>query len=219
MQVLHIISNKDNSGGTVAAMNLHYALLSAGVKSSVLSSEALEGNETGGGYRKYGGIIGRLQNLSLRLENKLAKPGWVNPLDKVVTPKVLKNFEGVVHLHVTHVAQISFNLLKSLGRNNKVVWTLHDMWPLTAKCIHPIDCKKYLSTCHNCPKLKEYPKLNWDNTPFLHAAKKAFITKYKVQFIAPASWIMQETEVYINSLNAVISVIPHGIDSLIFLNL
>lgn len=216
LQVLHIISNKDNSGGTVAAMNLHYALTSAGVKSSVLSNAALEGYERGGGYRKYGGIIGRLQSFFLGLENKLAKPGWVNPLDKVVSPKVLKNFKGVVHIHVTHVAQISFGLLRQLCCDNKVVWTLHDMWPLTAKCIHPIDCKKYLSACHSCPKLNEYPKLNWDNTPYLHAAKQVFIRKNKVQFIAPSNWIIKENNAYINSLNGSISVIPHGIDTNIF---
>ncbi|WP_316736068.1 glycosyltransferase [Pedobacter aquatilis] len=209
IQVLHIISNKDNSGGTIAALNLHYALQQNGIESAVLSSNELEGSEYGKGYRRFGGVMGRIQQGFLKLENILAKPGWVNPLDNFLSPNVLNDYTGIVHIHVTHVAQISFELLNKLANNNKVFWTLHDLWPLTGKCIHPINCDKYLSNCHHCPKLQEYPILKWDNTPNLHKQKMNFIKKHKIHFISPSKWIIQENEQYIHNLDGKISTIPH----------
>jgi len=213
MQVLHIISNKDNSGGTIAALNLHYALLNNGIRSAVLSSGELEGFEQGKGYRRFGGIIGRVQQGFLNLENLFAKPGWINPVDKFVVPDILGNYSGVVHIHVTHVAQISFDLIGQLAEDNKILWTLHDLWPLTGKCIHPIECSKYLTNCHQCPRLLEYPKLKWDNTAYLHQQKKNFITQHKIHFIAPSKWIKNENEAYLNNLNGKISTIPHALNS------
>jgi len=212
IQVLHIISNKDNSGGTIAALNLHYALQQNGIKSTVLSSDELEGSEHGKGYRRFGGVVGRIQQGILKVENLFARPGWINPIDKFVSPDILDNYSGVVHIHITHVAQISFDLLGKLAKDNKVFWTLHDLWPLTAKCIHPIDCDKYLENCHQCPKLREYPLLEWDNTPYLHEQKKNFIIRHKIHFISPSKWITKENEQYIHNLNGKISTIPHAVN-------
>jgi len=211
-QVLHIISNKDNSGGTIAALNLHYALQHNGIKSSVLSSDELEGSEHGNGYRRFGGVVGRIQQELLKVENLFARPGWINSIDRLVSPDILKNYSGIVHIHVTHVAQISFDLINRLAKGNKVIWTLHDLWPLTAKCIHPINCDKYLKNCYQCPKLQEYPVLKWDNTPYLHGQKKNFIRQHKIHFISPSKWITKENEQYIHNLGGTISTIPHAVN-------
>ena len=211
-QVLHIISNKDNSGGTIAALNLHYALQQNGIQSATLSSDELEGSEQGKGYRRFGGAVGRIQQGFLKLENLLARPGWINPMDRLVYPSILKNYSGIVHIHVTHVAQISFDLISKLAKGNKVFWTLHDLWPLTAKCIHPIDCNKYKSNCHHCPKLQEYPSLQWDNTPHLHRQKMNFVKQHKIHFISPSKWITKENEQYIHNIDGKISTIPHAVD-------
>ena len=216
MQVLHIISNKDNSGGTIAALGLHRALQQHGLDSSVLSTGALEGAINGKGYRRFGGISGRVQQFFLRLEKQLARPGWFNPMDKLLTETVLQSYTGIVHIHVTHVAQISFELLSQLASGNKVFWTLHDLWPLTGKCIHPVECQKYLTNCFQCPKLEEYPKLTFDNSPFLHQKKKNFITQHKIHFISPSKWITDETKKYINHIQGNISTIPHAINTEIF---
>lgn len=216
MQVLHLISNSDNSGGTIAALNLHHSLLNAGYQSSVLSTDSLSGKLNGKGYRRFGGITGRIQQGFLKLENILARPGFINPTDQLIVQKELKKFGGTIHLHVTHVAQISFDLLSWLSHHNRVFWTLHDLWPLTAKCIHPTYCKKWMERCSNCPKLNEYPVLRWDNTPYLHRKKQAFIREHRVHFIAPSQWITDETAFTINELGGQVTTIPHAIDQTVF---
>lgn len=216
MKVLHLISNRDNSGGTIAALNLHHALINIGYDSTVLSSDRLFGSLNGNGYRKFGGIIGRIQQAFLKLEDQLAKPGFINPMDKWILKKTLSKFDGIIHIHVTHVAQTSFDLLQWLSKDNSVFWTLHDLWPLTAKCIHPTYCNKWLEKCYDCPKLEEYPKLKWDNTPFLYEQKHKFIQANKIHFISPSQWINGMCKNKIDELGGRISTIPHGINSEIF---
>lgn len=216
MEVLHLISNRDNSGGSTAAINLHNALLKQGYKSSVLSSGQLFGYRNGNGYRHFGGLTGRLQQAFLKLENMLAKPGHLNPIDKLLVKKELQNYNGIIHLHVTHVAQVSFKMIEWLCKGKKVFWTLHDLWPITGKCIHPTYCKNWLESCNNCPKLNEYPILNWDNTTYLQESKNAFIKQHRVHFISPSHWINESISEKINGLNGKITHIPHSIDTKIF---
>ncbi len=214
--VLHLISNRDTSGGTIAATNLHHALLRENYKSILLSTDSMTGTISGKGYRKFGGITGRLQQALLKLENLLAKPGLINPIDKLVVEKGLENFDGVLHIHVTHVAQSAFSMMNWLGKNRKVFWTLHDLWPLTAKCIQPTYCNKWETGCHTCPKLDEYPILKWDNTPNLYSYKWKFIKKHHVHFISPANWIKNQTCMKINDGGGTISTIHHGINTSVF---
>jgi glycosyltransferase involved in cell wall biosynthesis len=216
VQVLHIISNRDNSGGTIAAMNLHHALLEAGYQSSILSTDKLTGSLTGKGYRRFGGVIGRIQQFFLKAEDSLARPGFINPTDKLVVDKALRDYNGIVHIHVTHVSQISFDLLNWLSYKHKVFWTLHDLWPLTAKCIHPTYCQKWHTGCYNCPKLSEYPSLKWDNTPYLYQQKQEFISRNAIHFIAPSEWINDLAHTLVTKLGSKISTIPHSIDNAVF---
>ncbi|RDC56220.1 glycosyltransferase [Pedobacter chinensis] len=216
MPVLHLISNLDNSGGTIAALNLHKALINVGYDSAVLSTNKLAGVLYGNGYRKFGGISGRIQQAFLKLENLLAQPGFINPVDKWLVKNELEKYNGIIHIHVTHVAQTSFKLINWLAKDKKVFWTLHDLWPLTAKCIHPTYCNKWQKGCYNCPKLEEYPKLNWDNTPNLYKHKWNFIINNQIHFIAPSNWINELTSEKIIKNGSKISTIYHGIDNAIF---
>ncbi|WP_443944223.1 glycosyltransferase [Pedobacter sp. AW1-32] len=211
-EVIHLISNRDNSGGSIAAVNLHTELLKQGYNSSILSTDELGGKRSDVGYRRFGGLTGRLQQSFLQLENILAKPGLINPMDSLLAPANLDDFAGILHIHVTHVAQISYQLISRLARNNTVFWTLHDLWPLTGKCIYPTYCHKYLETCQNCPKLAEYPRLKWDTTTNLHHFKKRFITRHKINFISPSKWIEQENFQYISSLGGTIQTVVHGVN-------
>lgn len=216
MQVLHLISNRDNSGGSIAAKNLHEALLKEKYHSELLSTDQLAGDKIEPGYRRFGGITGRIQQAFLKLESMLSLPGQINPIDKWLMQKELKGFNGVLHIHVTHVAQISFDLINWLAEGNKVFWTLHDLWPLTGKCIHPTYCQKWLQLCNNCPKCEEYPLLKRDSTPFLHRKKNEFINRNKVHFISPSYWIDKLAKNHIMLYGGNLSTIPHSINTEIF---
>lgn len=60
----------------------------------------------------------------------------------------------VVHLNWINQGMMSLaSVAQLLKAGKKVVWTLHDMWPLTGICHHAEDCRGWLASCGNCPKL------------------------------------------------------------------
>lgn len=67
----------------------------------------------------------------------------------------------IVHLHNIHGYWINvpelFGWLKKIDA--RIVWTLHDCWPLTGHCAHflPYNCEKWKTGCHDCPALRSYP--------------------------------------------------------------
>ncbi len=70
----------------------------------------------------------------------------------------IKNCD-VVHLHNIHGYYIDYvKLFKLLKKyNKKIVWTLHDMWPITGRCGYSFGCNKWKDSCGKCKNKKAYP--------------------------------------------------------------
>lgn len=65
--------------------------------------------------------------------------------------QVGKRKPDIIHLHNIH-ERMSFALVERLPRETPLVWTLHDMWPLTGGCIYSYACDRYVSGCSgDCP--------------------------------------------------------------------
>lgn len=59
----------------------------------------------------------------------------------------------VVYLHWINNF-LGFDDVDQLLRTKKrIVWYMHDMWPMTGGCHHAISCKNYLKDCKNCLQL------------------------------------------------------------------
>jgi len=97
-----------------------------------------------------------------------------------------------IRCDIAHIHWISngFPGLKSLHRLNvPIVWTFHDVWPITAGCHCDLGCKKWLSGCLACPQLGN-PALgiDWAHRIFLRKLKR--IAKIKnLEIIAPSAWL------------------------------
>lgn len=60
----------------------------------------------------------------------------------------------VIHLHWINQGMLSLkDIQKIIDSGKPVVWTMHDMWPITGICHHAQDCTKYQTQCHTCPLL------------------------------------------------------------------
>lgn len=46
-----------------------------------------------------------------------------------------------------------------LKHKKKVVWFLHDMWPMTGGCHHSLGCSGYTNKCADCPQLRFFKSL------------------------------------------------------------
>jgi len=101
----------------------------------------------------------------------------------------------VVHLHNIHGYYINVELLfRYLSAEKKrVVWTLHDCWPLTGHCAYfdYVGCEKWKIGCHDCEQKSEYPKsILFDNSTLNFMKKKSLFTSVDdLTLITPSKWL------------------------------
>lgn len=129
----------------------------------------------------------------------------------------------VVHLHNLHGDYFNYHLLPTMSSNKGVVWTLHDMWPLTGHCAYAYDCERWKSECHDCPLLKapkrrlvEPPPKKRDRTRQIFRDKRRLYEKTELHIATPSRWLYGLVQESILAEAASIQFIPNGIDLNVF---
>jgi glycosyltransferase involved in cell wall biosynthesis len=75
-----------------------------------------------------------------------------------IYPSRLNDFgpiPDIVNLHLVFRWLDLPSFLSSIPEGLPVVWSLHDLHPVTGGCIHPHDCQRFTNHCHDCPNLKK----------------------------------------------------------------
>jgi len=121
----------------------------------------------------------------------------------------------LVHLHNVHGDYFSYLALPSLSHVKHVVWSLHDMHPITGHCSYSLACSKWESQCGNCPDLTIYPALKKDTTKFIHHTKKISYGKSKLHVVALSNWMLKQLQTSILNDQA-LHLIYNGIDTSVF---
>lgn len=149
-------------------------------------------------YEKYALKIGN--NLSVRLHAIYARifdaSGYGSYLATKRLIRWIKKYDpDVIHLHNLHGYYLNlpllFNYLKGCGK--RVVWTLHDCWPITGHCCYFDYCKcmKWKSCCGHCPQKREYPQsLLLDRSLNNLSDKKQLFTGIaNMTLVTPSKWL------------------------------
>lgn len=141
---------------------------------------------------------------------------------KSATKKFVKFIQeynpDVIHLHNIHGYylnyKILFNFLKTY--TGKIIWTMHDLWPITGHCACSFDCLKWQTGCEKCPFKKDYPSAILDNSKNNYALKKQLFTSLKnLTIVTPSKWLAGEfKKSFLNKFE--IKVINNGIDLSVF---
>ena len=120
----------------------------------------------------------------------------------------------IVHLHNIHGYYFSLFNFPLVLKNIPIVWTLHDTWAFTGKCVYAYDCGRYQTTCGECKRLKDYPRMLWDNTRFMQSLKKKMYSKAnKIAFVTPSKWLKEIAEKSSILKGYRIEHIPNGVDT------
>lgn len=149
-------------------------------------------------YEKYAVKIGN--NLSVRLHAIYARvfdaSGYGSYLATKRLIRWIKKYDpDVIHLHNLHGYYLNlpllFNYLKGCGK--RVVWTLHDCWPITGHCCYFDYCKcmKWKSCCGHCPQKREYPQSLLLDRSFnnLSNKKQLFTGIANMTLVTPSKWL------------------------------
>ena len=106
----------------------------------------------------------------------------------------------IIHLHdiVGWYVNIDmlFGFLKKI--NKPVIWTFHDCWAFTGRCIYfdSVGCDRWKYGCGNCPQ-KEYMPKSWffDLSAFNWRRKKRLFTALEnVTIVTPSEWLQKLTK-------------------------
>lgn len=112
----------------------------------------------------------------------------------------------VVHLHWTH-GFLSLDEIEEIS--NPVVWTLHDMRPLTGGCHQKLGCERYEYDCTSCPAVRPMFRRMVERQRL--QINKFARAKSDLLFIAPTSWMKKELVAGYPHLEDRIRVIHHAV--------
>lgn len=94
----------------------------------------------------------------------------------------------IIHLHWINQGMLSLkDISKILLSGKPVVWTMHDMWPLTAICHHAQGCNRYQTACQACPYLR-FPSQN-DLSHRVFNQKKNVYAQGNLHMVAVSRWL------------------------------
>lgn len=216
LKVKHFVNSL--SGGTgVAAVRLHLALVAKGVASFL---DFREGEKV----PNYATMDFRFAKRFNRLfENWMISRRWAKQAEGAgifinqgwIYKTPLSHFgeyPDIVHLHLVHRWLDLKYFIESIPFDIPIVWSLHDLHPLTGGCTHAIGCHGYENSCGNCPNLKEHcPK---DQSYQEFKIKRSLYKNRKITFVANSQWTYRKAiKSALCSDPDTISVIPLGVDA------
>lgn len=131
----------------------------------------------------------------------------------------------VINLHLLHGNFFDYRALLHWARVKPLVWTLHDMWPLTGHCAYSFACERWRTGCHDCPlytaklrHLDEVPQPKRDRTASSWRAKRTTYAGTPITAVAPSRWLNRLARESILVAHPMSSVhhIPYGLDTEIY---
>ncbi len=121
----------------------------------------------------------------------------------------------VVHAHNLHGNYLPPSALSQLCARAPLVWTLHDMQPLTGRCVHPLQCSGWLTGCGCCPSLDTPPAVTIDASAQMYRDKQRLYASCDPLVVTPCRWLQGMVgQSLLRHLD--VEVIPAGIDTDLF---
>lgn len=164
---------------------------------------------------------------------KIALFRFLNKLPKLLHPQRLRtmpynaDFWGVdcaadinlqqascVHLHWIADARVSLRALKKIY--SPIVWTMHDVWPLTGGCHCNQECMQWQTGCQGCPQMQQglagfsITALAWKHKKTAYAAVPFLYP------VTPSRWLGDMVRASPLFRGREVSVIPNCIDTNLF---
>lgn len=177
MKVIHFNYFSSQGGASIATQRL-LNFLANKIETTSVFGDSLPG-------KSYSDKIDKIWHLPFKQKGVL----WSN--GRTTHPSL--NFDEInlnydlLHLHWINNGFISIKALQKIKK--PIVWTLHDLWPVTGGCHIPGDCPELKKFCQNCPKLNY--KFLFNIAALNQSQKKLFFKESNVHFIAPSEYIFE----------------------------
>ncbi len=192
LNVAHLAATS-GGGANIAAKRLHRALLSKGINSTFYFGDGSSQGKTFVRKFEYGSFFWRnLAAIAISIRNRQTLEGCFFPSPRWIRKTPIQRLDrtpAIVHLHWVPRWLDTPSFFKSLDPSMPVVWTLHDLIPITGGCHYPHNCIAYRSKCGNCPQLR-FPN-KYDSSAVFMRLKKNLYSKANLHFVANSDWTME----------------------------
>ena len=131
----------------------------------------------------------------IELEREYGMLNLLEPFRKHLTNIPFFKEADIVHYHIIHLYMLPLQSLGDLFGRKPSVWTLHDPWAITGRCVHPLDCNQWKTGCLRCKRTDEaaFPT---------HVNKEAELWKIKweifnkirdkIDLVVASDWMMDK---------------------------
>jgi glycosyltransferase involved in cell wall biosynthesis len=213
MNVLMLSVSDKKGGAAKAAYRLHQGLLEKGIQSNILvQSKASEDPRVMGPEGKFSKGMNALHpTLDMIPLYLFGKKG--SSFSTAWSPDSLKGRlnqipKDIIHLHWVNKGFLRIETLPRI--KSPIVWTLHDMWPMTGGCHYDFGCGRYIDRCGNCPQLSRAGP--HDLSSWIMKRKIRSWRELELKLICPSQWMAscaRESQLFADKR---IEVIPNGIN-------
>lgn len=207
MRTVSLNTDAKRGAGARMAGNLHTALRARGIDDELVVLRDADGN-AGALRQLQAGARERVDGLP----QSLYRPARVGTFSSAWLPNASTTLKlrgtDLVHLHAIDEGLISIEQVGHLSM--PVVWTLHDMWPLTGGCHEVGSCEHYLQQCGRCPVLGSAQR--WDLSTLTFERKRRALRGVNLTFVVPSHYMRELAEPAPLFQGARIEHIPYGID-------
>jgi glycosyltransferase involved in cell wall biosynthesis len=216
MRVVHIAYSDYCGGADRSAVNLHNGLLGIGVD-SIMLVDSSSGKNNSVVEAKQIPISWRKQVESLLVwDNRtdisnshfsLNMPGGIELNNDILCDA------DIINLHWVTGMLSAASICHLVKLRKPIIWTLHDLRPLTGGCHFPAKCDKYKSSCTDCPQLAQ------DSQGMIEQGRMDLsIAAHlgSIHYVAPSTWMRDAIKSSATAKGCLYSHIPYGVDDLKF---
>lgn len=216
MKVLLLSTFDIEGGAAIATYRLHKGLVRGGINSLMLVQRKKSDDFTVIGARsKLEVAIAYLRPyldglfkflLYKKRQKRLFSTASVP--DSIIK-KVKKLSPDLIHLFWINGGFVKIETIKKI--NVPIVWTLHDMWPLTGGCHYDDECRRFQSECGSCPILNSGSER--DLSYRILKRKAESWAHIPMVVVATSHWLANMAKMSVVFKDKRIVVIPNGIDT------
>ena len=221
MRVLIINTSERTGGAAIAASRLMEALKNSGIKAKMLVRDKQTDQVTVVALKKSWRQIWQFvwERIVIWIANRFKKHNLfaVDIANTGTDITSLPEFRqaDVIHLHWVNQGLLSLKDLRKIFLSGKpVVWTMHDMWPVTGICHHAGDCTHYQAQCHDCPLLYRGHRHDLSYKTFVK--KQQLYKDANITFVACSRWLEELAKKSALTLGHTVTNLPNPINTNLF---
>lgn len=135
------------------------------------------------------GGVRQIQELCTKYEDAYSIHAMIQPFGRLLRRTRSYQDADIVHYHLLHNGVMSFTDLPEMTRERASVLTVHDPWLITGHCIHPMECKQWMTGCKKCKNLKRPFAMQKDQAHLMWRIKQKLFENMDIDLVVASKWM------------------------------